>query len=577
MHIFARVLLIGLLATPLACDTAPATAPNGESRDGPIRPTDSSTPASSEGRRLDILATGAEISGANGIHFGPDGRLYVATVIGSEIVVVDPDEGGVLERISEGVDGPDDIAFGSDGSFYWTSILTGEVAGMRPDGTRITAARLSPGVNPITFSPDGRLFVSQCFFDDKLYEVDPAGVTEPRLLSDRLGPGCGLNGMDWGPDGRLYGPRWFRGEIVSFDVDRLDMRLEASGFEVPAAVKFDSKGRLHVLDTAVGAVYRVEGDQNVEVASFSPGLDNFAFDATDRLFVSSFVDGFVVRANADGSQSWLTPGGMSHPGGLTILPRASDAEPDGLEIVVADLQSIRGFDAQTGDPTRVERNIFGVSEIGSVSNIATDDSNLILTSWLDGTVKIWDPAARELIEAHHDLAAPVSAIRYAGRLVIAEHGKGRVVALPRPMGANASETSETQTAEVFAANLPAPTGLTVRGGDLFVSDFIRGEVLRIAADGMALETPEIVAAGLKGPEGVVATADGFLVVEGVSGRILAIDSAGKAQTIGVIEPGSPAPDDQQPPSMIFGGLAFDGTTIYVAGEQKRVVYRLSGP
>ena len=29
------------------------------------------------------------------------------------------------------------------------------------------------GVNPITFSGDGRLFVSQCFFGTNLYEVDP--------------------------------------------------------------------------------------------------------------------------------------------------------------------------------------------------------------------------------------------------------------------------------------------------------------------------------------------------------------------------------------------------------------------
>jgi len=33
-----------------------------------------------------------------------------------------------------------------------------------------------------------------------LYILDPDGIEEPRLISDQLGPGCGLNGMDWGPD-----------------------------------------------------------------------------------------------------------------------------------------------------------------------------------------------------------------------------------------------------------------------------------------------------------------------------------------------------------------------------------------
>ena len=57
------------------------------------------------------------------------------------------------------------------------------------------------------------------FLGTNLYELDPKGVSEPRLIADDLGPGCGLNGMDWGPDNRLYGPRWFVGEVVSFDVD----------------------------------------------------------------------------------------------------------------------------------------------------------------------------------------------------------------------------------------------------------------------------------------------------------------------------------------------------------------------
>jgi len=262
------------------------------------------------------LTGGASISGANGLHFSPDGRLFVASVIGSELVVLDPDSGEVLERLVEGVDGPDDVAFNQAGDFFWTSILTGEVAGITAAGERITAARLTPGVNPITFSDDGRLFVAQCFFDDKLFEVDPDGVNPARLISDQLGPGCGLNGMDWGPDGRLYGPRWFQNQVVSFDVDEGDMRIEATGFNVPAAVKFDSQGVLHVLDTGAGSVVRVQDGRQSVVAVLEQGLDNLAFDADDRLFVSSFVDGTVWRVAPDGSLVELQPGGMAHPGAL---------------------------------------------------------------------------------------------------------------------------------------------------------------------------------------------------------------------------------------------------------------------
>jgi len=122
--------------------------------------------------------------------------------------------------------------------------------------------------------------------------------------------------MDWGPDDRLYGPRWFHGEVVSLDVDDGSLRVEAEGLQVPAAVKFDSEGRLHVLDTAAGEVIRLSDDGKQTVATLEPGLDNFAFDAEDNIYVSSFADGFVKRVEPDGTTTALQPGGMAHAGGF---------------------------------------------------------------------------------------------------------------------------------------------------------------------------------------------------------------------------------------------------------------------
>ena len=529
----------------------------------------STLPASE--RSAQVLATGAAISSANGMAFGPDGLLYVASYIGSEIVVLDPESGEVKRRISEGVDNPDDIAFSSDGSFYWTSLLTGEVAGMRPDGSRVSVARLTPGSNPITFSPDDRLFVSQCFLDDKLYEVDPSGIEPPRLISDQLGPGCGLNGMDWGPDGRLYGPRILHGEVVSFDVDALDMRTEAVGIGFPTAVKFDSQGRLHVLDGAEGSVLRIEGGEQKIVATLSPGLDNFVFDAADRLFVSSWLDGFVARVEPDGSNTLLTPSGISHAGGLTF--REGEQGP---EVVIADLQSIRGFDAESGAATFVHPNIFGISGMGSVTNISTDSAgdgtNLILTSWVDGSVKVWNPSAQKVEEEYANLTAPVSALRYYGRIVVTEHGKRRVIAIePDDVGTG----GEGGKVEVITLGLPAPTGLAVRNADLFVTDRERGELLRIASAGSPLSVVEVVASELSSPEGVAATADGFLVVEGESGRLLQISLGGEIMHFSTVSPGTSAPTASQPPSMVFNGVTVTPEGIvFATGETDRVLYRI---
>lgn len=529
---------LGLLAgcTAEENDALPDSAPQGE----PV---------------IEVMATGAKISGANGMQLSPDGELYVASVLGSEIVVLDPDSGQVLERLREGIDGPDDVAFNEQGDYYWTSILTGEVAGMTASGQRITAARLTPGVNPITFSDDGRLFVSQCFFGDKLYEVDPSGRGEPRLISDELGPGCGLNGMDWGPDGRLYGPRWFHQQVVSFDVDSGDMRVEASGFKVPAAVKFDSQGVLHVLDTGAGTVVRMEGGTRSIVVQLEPGLDNLAFDEDDRLFVSSFADGSVWRID-DGKAVVLAPGGMAHPGALTVYER------DGrTHLVVADFHAIRAFDPETGGEIFTQRNVLGVGELGSSLSIAADGDYLILSSWTDNNVRIWDPVAEVNVARFDDVEAPVSAIRYGQLLVVAEHGTGQV----RVLGGDDSP--------LLASGLKAPAALLTDGTRLWVSDRASGQVLLIAEDGKAIQ-PVAIAAGLDAPEGLALWGERIVVREGETGRV-SIIGEGAVRPVATLGSGSPAASPAQPPSMIFNGIAVIGDTLFATDELERKLVRVS--
>ena len=507
-----------------------------------------------------MLATGAGISGANGLHFSPEGLLYVASVMGSELVVMDPASGAVLERLTaaNGVIGPDDVAFAPDGAFYWTSILTGQVAGFTAAGERVVAADLAPGVNPITFSPDGRLFVAQCFFADGLYELDPQGRREPRAIATDLGPGCGLNGMDWGEEeGRLYGPRWFHGEVVSFDVDTGERRLEADGFEVPAAVKFDNQGRLHVLDTGAGTVLRVTGDAEQVVAELVPGLDNLAFDRNDRLFVSSFADGFVARVEDDGSLTELSPGGMAHPGGVTVV----EGPEGGARVMVADLHALRGFDPRTGEEDYVQRNILGVGKLGSVLSVAADGARLILTAFTDNDVRIWDPREDRVVQRHGNLKQPVSAIRYQEMVAVAEHGTGRVVGLVGNI------------VLPLAENLPAPTGLATDGERLYVTDRERGEILEVARSGASVP-PRVIADGLQAPEGLAFSDHGLVVVEGESGRVLQVTPDGETRLLAVVSPGTPPTSEAQPPAMVLNDVAALGSTLFVTGETNRVLYRI---
>lgn len=360
--------------------------------------------------------------------------------------------------------------------------------------------------------------------------------------------------MDWGPDERLYGPRWFVGEVVSLDVETGERRIEATGFTTPAAIKFDSRGVLHVLDTGTGEIVKVVGGEKEVVAMLETGLDNFAFDENDRLFVSSFADGYIKRVNGDGTLTTLSPGGMAHPGGVVVVEDV---------VWVADLHAIRGIDRASGEEIITQRNVVGMGEMGGAMNIAADGENLILTSWFDGDVRVWDPATSRRVAHYPALAAPVAAVRYGDAMAIAEHGKGAVT-----LYGNAEPT-------VVADGLPAPTGLVVSGDSLYVSDRSLGQILEVASAGEPLAAPIVAVDGLEAPPGFVVTPRGFVVVESAASRVVRVDAKGERHVLAEMAPGSPGAP-ASPPSQVFNGIGIDADgNLFATGEAERVLYRIT--
>ena len=346
--------------------------------------------------------------------------------------------------------GPDDIIFGPDGSWYWTEFAFGDVAKRTPDGTITVIASPGPGVNPITFSDDGRLFVSQCALGDHLFELDPDGGDERRLITDQLGPGCGLNGMDWGPDDRLYGPRPSASEVARVDVDRGTFETVSSEFDRPVALKFDSQHRLHVLDSGTGELFRVDiatGEREL-VGRTGAGSDNLAFDADDRLFVSSYAHSFVVEVLGPETNRTVIAGGVSFPGGVAWLP----ATDGGGRLFLADRRALRELDPETGAEVHT---VTGVgSDLGEALSAHPLGEQLLLSGAT--SVSIWDPDEDRLVSRFEGFAEAVDAVPLDGDIVVSEYETGSVVRF---------DPAAPDARTVLASGLEAPAGLAVHGGD----------------------------------------------------------------------------------------------------------------
>jgi sugar lactone lactonase YvrE len=512
---------------------------------------------------VERLIEGSPLHGANGIIFDAQDRLHIASVAGREIVVMDQESGEILDRIGpdRGVEGPDDLIFAADGTLYWTSILTGEVGRLSPDGEK-SGQSVSPGVNPITVSDDGRLFVALDFLGDALYELDPALEAPPRLITENLG---WMNGMDWGPDGLLYGPIWTGGLVAGVDVETGVISPVAEGFSVPAAVKFDSRGRLHVLDTERGEVVRVDlatGEREV-LATAVAGGDNLAFDSSDRLFVSSWLDGSIVEVLSDGSIRTVSPGGLIAPGGIALLPSFYSQS-----VFVADILSLKEIDGTSTQLKSVAPSMSGVPGTASPFTVAADGQNLILSSWFSSMVQVWNPGTSEVVEAHTFESTPLNAIRFDGDLVVAELQTGSVVRITGP-----SETDRV----TLASGLGVPAGLAASDGNLWVADQGAGIILQLVADGEVLSGPRPVATDLQGPEGLAVTGDGILyVIEAGAARLSQVRTAtGEVITVAdelaLGAPGIPG----MPPTWVFNGVAVGPSgAIYVTGDVENVVYRI---
>jgi sugar lactone lactonase YvrE len=518
----------------------------------------------------EVLASG-NLPGSFGLRFGPDGRLYVCTVAG--IAVMDLAQGQLVDLIGpeRQVTGfPEDLIFGPDGSMYWASMFTGQVGRMAPDGTT-SFQTIAPGANSLVFSSDGRLFVTEPWITDSLWELDPSFVEPPQPLGSGLG---GLKNPEFGPDGLLYGALMWAGRVVKMNIDDPvgTMEVVADGIPGPFTARFGPDGMLYVVERTGFTVQRMDpatGSRST-YAQLPFGPDNIAFAPNGLLFVSSYTDGVLAMVTPDGAVQEVLPGGLVVPAGIAVSER-----PDGESVFVGNLFSLREYDGGTGALRSVERYRFPAVEFGGAVSVAAAGENLVLSMFFPpgrARVQIWDPAAGELVADHTEFLMPMNAIGFGDDLIVADlgmmEGQARVVRV----GAGGSTVLADVSDQIYA-----PLGLAASGDDLWVGDWATGMIWQLIADGQELPQPVPVAQGLSGPEGMAVDHDGsLLVVEGTAGRVSRLRLATGAVTpvaggLALSTSGAGA----LPPFGLINGIAIGPSgAVYVAGDLGNLVYRL---
>ena len=460
------------------------------------------TPNVADGWRFERLTAPSRLFGANGLRTGPDGRVYIAQVTGSQISALDVGTGRLETISAKGgeIIAPDDVAFDPDGNLYATEVMDGRVSALDKNGHARVLRDDLPCANGITVH-QGRLFINECRDGGRLMELD-RGSGAPRILLDNL---PSPNAMEVGPDGLLYYPLMTANEIWRIDPDGGEPQRVAGDLGVPDAVKFDSDGFMVSTQVASGQVLRIDprsGEQTL-LAQLSPGLDNLAL-VDGRLFVSNFT-GEITEILGGGETRSVLPGGLNWPLDLAV--------GDDGRLYVAD--GTYFYAISPGGSLQTVGMLFSPGYPGFLRGVAPAGDGEFVVTTSGGQVARYRPAANETdyLATDFDQLYGV-AIGPDGVIVFAELGTGRIHAL------------RSGNVETLASGLHDPVGLAFdRDGHVLVAESGAGRVVRLTGS-----DSDIVVDGLQKPQGILVRDGHLYIVDAGAKELISYELNSKART-----------------------------------------------
>ncbi|MDH4482109.1 MAG: hypothetical protein QE279_05305 [Rhodoferax sp.] len=505
------------------------------------------------------LVAPSNFKGVHGLAVDQQGRLLAGSVVGMSITQVDlkSGKGTILVDAPQGQ--ADDIAIGPKGEMAWTSFLQGVLRIRDNDAAPIRViAKDLPGINSLAFDQkSGKLYASQVFLGDALWEIDVSGVQPPRLIKKDIG---GLNGFEVGADGWILAPLWFKGQVVKVNPVGGEMKVINSEFKVPAAANYDSKGNIWVVDTKTGGLYRVNAadGKRTLLAQMDTGLDNLAIDKNDNLYVSNMVDNGVQMVNpASGKTTQITKGGMTAPGGIKL-------SEDGKTLLVAHVFGLRSVDTASGKLNDIARMHGDAIEYPFAVTLSKD--HYVMSSWFTGTVQLLSRKDKSTKAMAHGLAAPMDAIEMAdGKVLVLELAAG---ALTQLSGADLRDKKQVVT------GLQGPTQMILgKDGGVYITE-LSGRLIRVDTASWSQKT---IAEGLAAPEGLAQAPSGkFIVAETAKRQLTEVDPAnGNKRVIASNLPiGFEAGPSLPPPYLTTGvAVAADGT-VYFSADRDNGIYTI---
>ncbi len=389
-------------------------------------------PRPGAGWTLTTIVAPNQLYVSNGIRIAPDGRLWITEVNGDQISAWDPATGrlDIADPMGSPMEGPDDLVFDSAGTCFVTETLNNRVSLRAGERYQVllddTIAPNGIALDPAT----DRLFVDEMREGGRVLELDRHELNRYRVIAEGYD---WLNGMERGPDGRLYFPQVFSGAVAATDPDDPEVTTVADRFALPTAVKFAADGRLVVADAGTGEVVAVDlvSGHRQPLAAPGPTIDNFCFDAAGALYTSNFVEARVERWDPTTGlrTAVIAPGGLLGPGSI--------ARWDDSALLVADHNSILRVD-RDGRIDRLTRLLAGQQFVASAAARIGDE---LFALTMAGEILAIDPATlatRSVVTTAGSMSEQILGLTSGGASALAASRSalyaaidGRVVQLDR--------------------------------------------------------------------------------------------------------------------------------------------------